>query len=322
MTEATHKRSKARGHLFREEKSALLIANSRERQTLEGRRLVNSRKQELEFLEKKMIEAQKVQTQSETLGENDVQTNEEDEISDAPQPPQEVLEQAFEVLKKATGATNADEVLEKFSAQKDTFNRLVLLRQEAEDKKKKLEKEVEQLNAKLEYYKYAEAKETEKKTSKMEQIQDLIDKERLRSKKALAMKTQKDQVMQKILLSVRDLHRCVNPLAIPSDSILAVLIEITNDLNKILEKNKQQITEDVLENADVTEEKWLPAPYSGLVRRTPLPQAGVSPAPPPPPTSDDEEEVPSRCYLKRQAQLVVDAKSRRKNVRMQPPKRN
>lgn len=68
------------------------------------------------------------------------------------------------------------------------------------------------------------------------------------------------------------------------------------------------------------EEKWLPAPYSGLVRRTPLPQTGASPAPPPP-GSEDEEEVPSRTYLKRQAQLVVDAKSRRKNIRL-PPKRN
>lgn len=38
--------------------------------------------------------------------------------------------------------------------------------------------------------------------------------------------------------------------------------------------------------------------------------------------SDDEEEVPSRNYLKRQAQLVVDAKSRRKNIRAQLPKRN
>lgn len=34
--------------------------------------------------------------------------------------------------------------------------------------------------------------------------------------------------------------------------------------------------------------------------------------------SDEEEEVPSRAFLKRQAQLVVDAKSRRKNLRMLP----
>lgn len=31
------------------------------------------------------------------------------------------------------------------------------------------------------------------------------------------------------------------------------------------------------------EEKWLPGPYSGLIRRTPLPQIGTSPAPPAPP---------------------------------------
>lgn len=82
----------------------------------------------------------------------------------------------------------------------------------------------------------------------------------------------------------------------------------------------------------------LPTPYSGLIRRTPLPQMMGTPSPGPPPGnahndakekskivlagSEDEEEVPSRSFLKRQAQLVIDAKSRRRNLRIQLPKRN
>lgn len=34
---------------------------------------------------------------------------------------------------------------------------------------------------------------------------------------------------------------------------------------------------------DVNDDKWLPTPYTSLVRRTPLPQPGTSPAPAPPP---------------------------------------
>lgn len=36
--------------------------------------------------------------------------------------------------------------------------------------------------------------------------------------------------------------------------------------------------------------------------------------------SDEEEDIPSRCYLKRQAQLIVDTKCRRKGLRGFPRK--
>lgn len=87
----------------------------------------------------------------------------------------------------------------------------------------------------------------------------------------------------------------------------------------------------------MNEEKWLPPSYSGLILRTPVPQQGPTPVPTPGSGkknscflifeinlfysgSDDEDDVPSRSFLKRQAQLVVDAKSRRKNMRIPLPK--
>lgn len=87
-------------------------------------------------------------------------------------------------------------------------------------------------------------------------------------------------------------------------------------------------------------DEGLPTPYSGLVKRPLQPPSATLPGPAAMAGkyistplilvgklegylgSDEEEEVPSRSYLKRQAQLVIDAKSRRRNLRMHLPKRN
>ncbi|XP_044262785.1 myosin heavy chain, clone 203 [Tribolium madens] len=306
MNEATRKRSTARGHLLREEKSAMSSAHSREKQTVEGQRLVTRRKQELELLEKRIFQVAKVARVVEEI----------EEENETPVPPEETLTKAFEVLKKATGATNTEEVLHKFNMQKDTLERLILLRKKSEAEKKQLEKNLDDLNTKLEFFKFAEVKETERKSIKMEQIQNQIEKIQNKSHKIKNLKQVKDKTIQTILLSVQELQICINPVSVPKNQVLETLNCIKCDLKGVLGNLAEEI------ELEEIEEKWLPSPYSGLVRRTPIPQTGTSPAPPPPPTgSEDEDEVPSRTYLKRQAQLVVDAKSRRKNIRI-PAKRN
>ncbi|GBP78521.1 Coiled-coil domain-containing protein 151 [Eumeta japonica] len=67
---------------------------------------------------------------------------------------------------------------------------------------------------------------------------------------------------------------------------------------------------------------------SGAARSTPQEDAAALPTykqllqkePQKPPASDEEEDIPSRSYLKRQAQLIVDTKSRRKGFRQYPRK--
>ncbi|XP_063907238.1 uveal autoantigen with coiled-coil domains and ankyrin repeats [Zophobas morio] len=320
MNEATQKRGTARNHLLREEKLATAKANSRDRQTSEGRRLVTKRRQELELLEKRIFQVTKSNPRPSTGTAEDVQTATDDEIPETPSPPENVLSRAFEVLKQATGASSTEQVLQKFSAQRDTLERLIMLREKAEEEKMTLEKELEDLTSELEFYKYAEVKDSERKSIKMEQMQTLIDVEHQRSQNLRSLKSTKDKAITTILTALQDLHLCINPLAMPKTDILLIVSSINSDLRTVFEKIKNENIEDAVEENIVTveavEEKWLPAPYSGLVRRTPLPQPGASPAPPPPPGSDEEEEVPSRGYLKRQAQLVVDAKLRRKNVRL------
>ncbi|CAH1109259.1 unnamed protein product [Psylliodes chrysocephalus] len=326
MDEASQMKSLARSILLKEEKSANEAAQNREKEVTEGRRLVNERKLELERLEKKIFQGGKLPVRPEPEGAEEIP--DEDKCPTPPHP-FDVITHAFEVLKQATGGTSTEEVFERFQSQKETDEKLMHLRGKAEDEKKKLEKKMEVLNRKLDSFKYAEAKDAERKTGEMDIIQYQITESIEESKKCVERKKKKDKAIENLLTDLQNLYLCINPLALPDTEPLVTLEKIKSNVKAIFEKigseaeiKKEDANEEKEEIFDPSDEKWLPTPYAGLVRRTPLPQTGVSPAPPPPPGSEDEEEVPSRGYLKRQAQLVVDAKFRRKNVRIQIPRRN
>uniref|UniRef100_A0A6P7GTP1 Kinetochore protein Nuf2 isoform X2 n=1 Tax=Diabrotica virgifera virgifera TaxID=50390 RepID=A0A6P7GTP1_DIAVI len=328
MDEASRMRSLARGILLKEEKSVNDSVLRREKEAAEGRRLVNERKQELERLEKKIFLGGKLPVRPEPEGAEDAQ---DEEKCPTPPHPVEVMSQAFEILKQATGGTSTEEVLERYKSQKETDEKLMHLRTKTEEEKKKLERKMEALNAKLDSFKYAEAKEAERKTGEMDLIQQKIEENVRKSQEYLKIQAKKEEAIDNLSVELQNLYLCINPLAELDTDPLVTLQKIKTDIKKIFDKIGAEAEAKAEEAGsekegvvvvDPNDEKWLPAPYAGLVRRTPLPQTGASPAPPPPPGSEDEEEVPSRGYLKRQAQLVVDAKSRRKNVRLQVQRRN
>ncbi|CAG9857003.1 unnamed protein product [Phyllotreta striolata] len=325
MNEASQMKNAARSVLLKEERSANEAAQTREQELIEGRRLVNERKAELEMLEKKIFQGGKLPIRPEPEGAEEAP---EEEKCPTPPHPFEVISQAFEVLKKATGGTSTEEVFERFTTQKEAEEKLMHLRTKAEGEKKLLEKRLENLHKKLDSFRYAEAKDAERKTGEMDQLQIEIDRHAEESRKSVDRRTKTDEAVESLSANLRNLYLCINPLAVPDSEALDVVEKIKFDVVEIFRKigseaelKRGDTNVDKEDVVDPSDEKWLPAPYAGLVRRTPLPQTG-SPAPPPPPGSDDEEEVPSRGYLKRQAQLVVDAKYRRKNVRLQVARRN
>ncbi|XP_057665663.1 outer dynein arm-docking complex subunit 3 [Diorhabda carinulata] len=325
MDEASRMRSHARSILLKEEKSVNEAALKREKEAAEGRRLVNERRLELERLEKKIFQGGKLPIRPEPEGAEDAQ--DEEKCPPLPPHPVEVMTQSFEILKKATGGTSTEEVLERFKSQKETDEKLLLLRGKAEEEKRILEKKMESMNIKLESFKYAEAKDAERKTGEMDLIQKQIEENKKKSERYVELQLKKEEAIENLSKELQNLYLCINPLAELDTDPLVTLEKIKNDIKGVFDKIGTE-TEDTNSEKegivviDPNDEKWLPAPYAGLVRRTPLPQTGASPAPPAPPGSEDEEEVPSRGYLKRQAQLVVDAKSRRKNVRLQAQRRN
>ncbi|KAJ8947031.1 hypothetical protein NQ318_019923 [Aromia moschata] len=324
MDEAARMRTIARGHLLKEERAANEAATLREREAAEGRRLVNERKLELEMLERRIFQVGKIPPRPEPEGAEDVEKDENAEKSPTPPHPVEIMSQAFEVLKKVTGGTTTEEVLERFKSQIETQDKLTDLRKKSEGEKLKLERRMEDLTLKLDSYKYAEVKEAERKSGEMDRLQAQIDENRARSLRHREAKEKKDEALKSVLVGLQGLQLCVSPLAVPDGDALLTLRRIETELKKVLARIEEgEIECDIEEkptNLESNDDKWLPAPYSGLIRRTPLPQTGTSPAPPPQQGSDDEEDVPSRGYLKRQAQMVVDAKLRRKKIQL--PKRN
>lgn len=71
------------------------------------------------------------------------------------------LESVFEKLKKATGESEVDMVLQRFLSQKESKSRLNYLKNSTEQEKKALEKKRDALYSKLEAFKFAEVKDKE-----------------------------------------------------------------------------------------------------------------------------------------------------------------
>ncbi|KAL1506246.1 hypothetical protein ABEB36_005642 [Hypothenemus hampei] len=322
MQEATKRRAKARGNLLKEERHASSAANRREHEASEGRRLVSERKNELEKLEKRLFISGKIPVRPEPEG---AEAEGEEDKSPTPSHPVECKAQEFELLKKVTGGTSTKEVLNRFENQKNTYNKLNELRIKLEDEKSSIENSIESLKTQLEGYKYSETTNVERKSSETERLQCEIAREQSKSENFKRKKTSIENALTGILRNLHSLRLLANPLAIPEDKPIRMLQQTSNDIKLSVEKHDKlkatDIPEEEPEQIEVVEHQ-LPTPYSGLIRRTPQPQMTGSPIPGPPPGSEDEEEVPSRHFLKRQAQLVIEAKSRRKNLRVQLPKRN
>ncbi|CAH1983312.1 unnamed protein product [Acanthoscelides obtectus] len=203
---------------------------------------------------------------------------------------------------------------------------MMVLRKKSEDEKQKLTKKLEYLRNKYDSYKYAEVKEAEKKTGEMEKIQQQIKTINEEAQKYRDEQATQEEALKSLAEGLMGLYLCLNPLGMPDTRAIVTLQKVKDELKVVMRKLEPDRShleikpEDLILSIEDPEEKWLPGSYSSLIRTTPVSQPGTSPAPPAP-VSDDEEEVPSRGYLKRQAQLVIDAKLRRKNVRLQLPKR-
>ncbi|XP_060526183.1 uveal autoantigen with coiled-coil domains and ankyrin repeats [Cylas formicarius] len=325
LVEATRRKARARNNLIKEEKAASAAAQRRELEAAEGRRLVAAGRSELEELEKRMFQGGKPPPRPAPEGAE--ADPDEGDKSATPPHPVEARAQQFELLKRVTGGTTADEVLERFKSQKETQARLDSLRQKSENEKSKIEKNLETLKSKLEAFRYSEVKEAERKSGEMERLQTEISQEQSRSVRFREQRISKERVLADILESLQSLRLCVNPVAVPETNPEVFVDHLVRDVEVMLAKHqsaveKEEKIEETPNKVVELGEERLPGPYSTLLRKTPVTQTSGSPAPPPTPVSEDEEEVPSRGYLKRQAQMVIDAKSRRKNIRIQLPKRD
>ena len=80
---------------------------------------------------------------------------------DPPQSEIERLEEAFVMLKSATGVSKTEDVLNRFLAQRTTKEKLKKMRTTTEAEKVQLEKRRQQLTAEMEMLKFAETKDAD-----------------------------------------------------------------------------------------------------------------------------------------------------------------
>ncbi|GJQ88086.1 hypothetical protein Trydic_g13098 [Trypoxylus dichotomus] len=306
--EANKMRATAKNLLLREERDAIKSSTNRERQAAEGKRLIIERKQELEKLEKKIFLTGKAPIRPDIVDgdESNMQT---------PTSPKEELDQTFETLKEATGGNTIDEVLERFIAQKETTNRLSQLRISGEEQKVKFEKKFDNLTAQLESLRFAEVKDAEASAEELEALKIAIRNEEHSIEDHVHNTEKNNEIIKLICEHIQNIFLGINPLADTEKHPLLLLedfhCELENIISEYDEAKDERATVEIPEPVEL--KAILPPSYSALIRKTPLPQQGPSVTPEK--GSDEEEEVPSRGYLKRQAQIVIDAKSRRKSLR-------
>lgn len=310
--EALGLRDVTKGTLVRQELNAVNMAKVREKEVQDLRFQVDERRLQLEHLERKIFPVGRplVHQDSANSLEGVPSATDDSTVKMTTQ-----LEQAFERLKAVTGETDVEDVFKRFLSQKETLSRLSYLRNIAEEEKQELQKQKDFMVTELEAFKFAEVKDNEQNADESEKLKQQIQEEEDRRQR-LDMEVHKVmeqlRVIGSVLRSFCTKLQDVSGIAPPpeSEDITETLrSQIKSVMDRIghgdeYDRRVQQAQEEKFEGLT------LPVKITPEVLDSKLPAALVVTE------TEDEDEVPTRGFLKRQAQIIVDAKSRHKQFPM------
>ncbi|KAF6204727.1 hypothetical protein GE061_018888 [Apolygus lucorum] len=306
--EALRMRDKTRNALT--ELEAQVVAEGLEREAeLQGlRKKVEEGKAYLERVERSLAPSIKPLTHQDSNEENMILESEEAAAKEA-------IEKALGKLKHVTGAKDEDDIIQKFRTQKETKERLVKLKETVEREKRELEKKKEKLEAELEAQKFAQVKEKEQNEEEVERlkltIQDAkklrseIREEHERDKKQLESITGYFHRLRKIMEKYGD-----KPFEEGNSLGILKLMELT------------KISVEALVKEAIAKETFQKMSQQAQTDET----LGLEDETKPEKKSEGDKEadkgevpdVPTRSFLKRQSQLIVEAKTRRKGFNRDP----
>ncbi|XP_046398924.1 outer dynein arm-docking complex subunit 3 [Ischnura elegans] len=244
------------------------------------------------------------------------------------------LEAAFAKLKEATGETNSEDVLKRFQKQRETQGRLAYLRRVAEDEKAKFTSERESMQEELHSSQFAQVCNTEQNMEEIENTKQLIEKEKARQERA---NEKYNVLLEQISVIKGKLYTYCKSLQLPDDQPLPPLspdpefaLTIISIFKQKLEWVKDFTSKGAYDRKLSKENEGALLPMkkhpddvqtSGAVfmldrRPAAAPEVDLD-------LEEDggghgksgpsgPEEIPTRAFLKRQAQLIVDAKARRR----------
>ncbi|KAL0850545.1 hypothetical protein ABMA28_012323 [Loxostege sticticalis] len=292
------------------------------------------RKRELEKLEKRIFppQARPVVRQESAETEGEAITEESSAIAQ--------MEEIFQRLMKLTGVTDTDEVFDRFRAQRETSKRLNYLQQTIEEEKLELENSQTSLMAELEAFKFASVKDKDEGQDQINELKEEIKKEE-------EMQAELEEKLEELTTVLLDIKRLLYDLC----KLLEVIPEPTmpewtaeaRDVQELVQVLMQRYEKACARAQEIRvkhgETTVIAVPSNPTSRPSSVAGVSVSHSTPKEtdkavpsykemvqrepvrgPASDEEEDIPSRCYLKRQAQLIVDTKCRRKGLRGFPRK--
>nr|CAD7400192.1 unnamed protein product [Timema cristinae] len=302
---------KARDHQLQDFRLVLLSSTVAADCVKPNRYRVEERRQELERLERRIFPTGRPMLHHDSISSANGSrpgTEQATRLTDD-------LESAFMMLKEATGETETEQVLQRFILQRQTQTRLSYLKNITEEEKMELEKRKEYMMADLEAFKFAEVKDKEQNVEEMERLKQEIEDEKKR-------KTTIDTIIHKITEQLCEIRiilysfckklQEIDATPLPPESTdISTIHEVVEFLESKIRSALDCIGADfegLLPPLKVlAEDAWM-FPSAFLHKATEQRPSGILPTS----ETDDEDDVPTRGFLKRQAQIIVDAKSRRK----------
>ncbi|KAM4677821.1 outer dynein arm-docking complex subunit 3 isoform 2-T2 [Discoglossus pictus] len=242
-------------------------------------------------------------------------------------------QEAFQRIKDATGVTDTQEVVRRFIAQGETHKQLEELKSENDKTLVRLKEEKERLEDAFQELKYSGEAKLSSGQQVLEELQSELQKEEKRCEKCKEDMERMSRIMSESKAGVEHLaskvqHVKVPRREVPAPNLSPVSDEYVLDLMSITEEKLQKLLED-LEGHDLNdilkqmEEEEFQSSIEGK-----LPEYNVRISLPAPAkqdiygddddSGDDEGDVVTRAVLKKQSQVMIDSKTKRKT---QPKKK-
>ncbi|XP_034948178.1 golgin subfamily A member 6-like protein 6 [Chelonus insularis] len=312
--------------LMHQQIEAMNKSKERDNIILDYRQRVENRKLELERIERMIFPAPRIAPRDDfEVIEKPTELSEDGSV-ETPKDEMTFLEESFAKLRGATGVTKTEEVLDRFLSQKSTKDKLQKMRTNMEEEKMNLEKRRQQLTGEIELQKFSETKDADQNAEKLAQLNARIKEEEDRQNRANVDIQRIEDVINEVsrtLWKFCDKLQDVSETPVPPEpngdpfELLELLEEKMKAAISMLggpdqyAKWIEEITTDKFSTLSVSSDAG--EKKQDIDERPLFPRFPGTPTPAAPPVpSDDEEEVPTRSVLKRQAQLLIDTKSRRK----------
>ncbi|KAE9523802.1 hypothetical protein AGLY_015690 [Aphis glycines] len=306
--EAIKSRDKTRLVLQKKETNAANIAKFRMKQVEQIRAQVEERKTELEKLERKIFPPGQRATHQDSIPSS----SEEQRLGDnGSSESQEITDMPYFKLKQVTGSIDSEDVRRKFVSQKETKDRLTTLKTNTENQKKDLQIKCQQLNEEFEQCRFSDAQDKEQNDEETENLKFKIVEETDRLERLQKDKSELSSQIDSTLLRLYDMCLALKeadsapvPDKCPSidkaDWLICLLqTKYENVMRSYGTTDKDQRNVNGRIKTDDVAVLWS------------LEDNVVESA-----NKDEEEKpVPNRYLIKKQAQIMVDSKSKKKGIK-------